>query len=569
LVEGKDGTRDSILIVDDALFFRHLLTELLEGRGYRVVVAATGEEVPHLLSAEEFSVVLTDLEMPGISGSEVLRRVKRQNPDIPVIIISSHREFEIAREILREGAIDYLVKPLQEDELFASVERGISSYNAARRAAAMQQEARRHLSDLVLLKEIGETAGTGADLQNLFDKILDSIKSAADVEIVSLMLLEDNGTMKIRGARGLSKELVETVRVAPGEGISGHVLATGEAVLLDDLSRDNRFISSGGGKRYKTGSLLSVPIMSKDRVIGVLNVNNKRSGETFTAVDQNLLTTIAHQAALAIENFELVSNLRRQARELEEANRKLVKLNQARSRLVCNLSHELKTPLTSIMGYVDIILNFGEHIAPDETADYLGRVYAESQHLEKIISGMLRLFSIDSGKESWDWRSFALEEVLAGALKGVSEEIVSKGVRTEVSLEEALCPLYGDAEKGGVLFSALIDNAVKFNRPGGAMRILAENRAIDALNYVYVRIYNDGRSIPSAAGEDVFEQYAQLGDLDTDKPEGVGVGLAICRAIVERMKGNIYLEETEGEGTSFALLLPTRESYEVLSNEKK
>ena len=106
-----------------------------------------------------------------------------------------------------------------------------------------------------------------------------------------------------------------------------------------------------GVVRYRTGSLLSVPIQYQQRIVGVLNVNNKRNRETFTGIDQEQLQTIAHQVPLEIESIKLVGHLRGEKAELEQAHESLVKLPQDRTRFVCNLSHELKTPLTSVLGF--------------------------------------------------------------------------------------------------------------------------------------------------------------------------------------------------------------------------
>ena len=557
----------AIVVVDDTSFFRHLLSDLLEGRGYRVIALSAGDEIADLLGRTEVAVVLSDIEMPGLAGPELLRRVKRLRPDIPVVMISSHQDFQAAREVLRDGALDYLVKPIEAEELFATVERALDVYRTAQRAAWLEGEARRRLSDLILLKEIGESASTEEDLERFFAKILDSIRDSAEVEIASLMLLEDDGLLHIRAARGLPPAVMREARVASGEGIAGHVLATGEAVLIEDIGRDKRFAPSGGGNRYQTRSLLSVPIRSRENVIGVLNVNNKRSGETFTATDEHLLTTIAHQAALAIENFQLVSSLRQQTRELEDANRQLVRFQQARSRLVCNLSHELNTPLTSILGYVDLILNFYDQLDAEEIRDQLMRVHAESTHLEKLVAGMLQLFSLDSGRGHWEWQELALSTLLEEVLTELEVPLAEMGLRREVVLAENLPAFYGDRAKAALLLGAVLDNAVKFNRPGGVLRVKATGRTSDGLRYLYLQIHNDGRAIPAEAGRDIFEGYAQLGDIDTDKPEGIGVGLSICRAVLERMKGRIILEPSAGEGTTFGIWLPTRESYGALSAE--
>lgn len=179
--------------------------------------------------------------------------------------------------------------------------------------------------------------------------------------------------------------------------MAGFVLASGEPVLIDNLASDGRFQLSEKAGRYRSGSLLSVPIRTQERVIGVLNVNNKHDRDSFSAADQELLAMIAHQAALAIENLKLVGCLRKQSRELEQTHADLLHLHLDRTRFVCNLSHELKTPLTSILGFADLLVNFFDRIDPRELRDYLGRIHAESLHLERLLKGMLRLFAIDSG----------------------------------------------------------------------------------------------------------------------------------------------------------------------------
>lgn len=549
----------AVLVVDDVPFFRRHVADLLLGRGYRPVEAGSGPEAVALAADPEIGVVLLDIELPGLSGPEVLRRLKRLRPELPVVIVSAHREFSLAREVFRDGALDYLTKPLQPEDLFSSLERSLRQLGAARAVTTARRSAQRRLADLVLLRELGETASAGESLQRLIEHILDSIVSALQVEQASLMLVDAEGHLTIRSARGLPAGLPETVRIAPGQGIAGHVLATGEAVLVDDLSRDRRFAPSEWAKRYDTGSLLSVPLRSRERVIGVLNVNNKRSGETFSAEDQNLLLTIAHQAALAIENFRLVSRLRRQARELEEANRTLSGLYRARSRLICNLSHELNTPLTSVLGYVDLVLNaHRDELGDGEVREHLLKVHREGLRMEKIVSGMLQFFSLDSGAEKWEFRPFALAAALREILERHRPRCQALGLRVETELEETLPDLWGDPEKVLLLIDALVDNAVKFNRDGGSLRIEARSASRGKTPCLHLRVHNDGRAVPPEAASDIFGGFNQLGDLLTDKPAGIGIGLALCKLIVEGMGGEITLEQPSGEGTTFGVWIPFR-----------
>lgn len=563
-MQTSQKTDAAILLVDDVPLILDLLQDILESREYRVLRCENGSSVPEILDREPVSLVFCDVSLPDIHGVEVLRMIKQHTPEIQVIMISGQQDFDVARQVLRERALDYLVKPFSQEEVLEAVSQGLSAYRHAVNLRTARLEAQRRMADLVLLKQIGEAASSGSNLQELFDQILDSIVHSADVEVASLMLLKEDGLMHIASARGLSPSIVSTVRVAAGEGVSGHVLATREPVLISNIDQDIRFKSMIGGERYKDQSLLSVPILIRDEIVGVINVNNKRSGESFDIEDQNLLVAIANQVALAMENYKLVNSLRNQAQTLERTNEDLVRMNRARTRLVCNLSHELKTPLTSIMGYVDLALTFYAKLSEEEFQDYLKLVREEGEHLEKLITGMLRLFSIESEREIWRWKSFGVPWSIADAFQYHSKKMSSRQINSEIDIAEDLPEIYGDPEKFGMAFNSLIDNAVKFNQDGGVVRVRAERQIHDDLEYVYLQVFNQGQAVPLDARETIFNSYTQLGNIDTEKPHGVGIGLALVKVVIDRMKGDIFLEEVEGDGTCFGLLLPTEPSYNQL-----
>ena len=560
----QQQSESAILLIDDVPLILDLLQDILETRHYRVIRSETGSQIAEILDRENIALVFCDVSLPDINGVEVLRMIKQHTPEVQVIMISGQEDFNVAREVLRERALDYLVKPFAQEEVLASVDQGLTAYRHAVNQSKARIEAQRRMADLVLLKKIGETASSGSDLQELFDLILDSIVDSADVEVASLMLVEDDGLLHIAAARGLSDEIINTVRVAAGEGISGHVLASREPVLISNLDHDSRFQGHVGGKRYKDQSLLSVPIVVRDEIVGVINVNNKRSGGSFDLEDQNLLVAIANQVALAMENFELVNSLRSQAATLERTNNELVRMNRARTRLVCNLSHELKTPLTSILGYVDLSLTFYEKLSEDEFKENLRLVREEGERLEKLITGMLRLFSIESEREIWRWKAFGVPWPVADAFQYYNKRMEARGLVAEIDIEDDLPEVYGDQEKFGMAFNCLIDNAVKFNCDGGLVRVKAEARTFEGLEYVYLQVYNQGLTVPPEAHSTIFNSYTQLGDIDTEKPHGVGIGLALVKVVVDRMKGDIFLEKVDGEGTSFGMLLPTEETYNLL-----
>lgn len=562
------GERPLIVVVDDEPFFRQLLREMLEERGYGVLEAASGLDVPDLVTRHNVGAVLTDIEMPDFSGAEVLRRVKRLRPEVPVIMVSAHQDFARAHEVLRDGALDYLVKPLDPAELYEAVARALQLFESSRETAQTIREAQQRLADLVLLREVGETVSSEVNQQQLLDRILELAGDSLQVEIISLMLPGEDGFLRIRSARGLDKEIVARSRVGYGEGVAGYVFASGKPVLIDNIERDGRFRAGGRDVQYSTRSLLSVPIRYREQILGVLNVNNKRNGEGFTAFDLNLLSTIAHQTALALENFKLVEHLRRQTRELERTNRSLQRHQRARAQLVCNLSQQLKTPLAGLRNSVEQLLAMPQLATSGEEFSWLLAAQDETVQLDRLLTGMLCLFSLDSGGGDWQLTTFSLEPLVIEVLAGRREDVAGAGIEVEYYVDEALTTVFGDRSKAVTLFEALLDNAIKFNRMGGKIVIQLANCVTDGFGYVYLQIHNDGQSIPEHAAAEVFEQYTQLGTVEEERPTGTGIGLAICRSIVERMKGKIFLEPVPGEGTTFGVLLPTRDSYGVMAHEQ-
>lgn len=552
--------RASILIVDDEDFFRQVIVDILTTAGFSSVEATSGLEVAALLGRNEIGVVLTDLEMPEVSGLEVLQQVKALQPEIPVVVISGHQDFFALREILSGGALEYLVKPFSDEELLSIIRRGMAEYEANLAAIRHREEAERLLADLVLLREVGETASGEVDLATLLKRIVELVVDAVGVQTASLMLPAGDGNLRIRAAHGLPDGIRESAVIKPGEGLSGHVYATGEPVLLADILEDGRFSPAGDRGQYSTSSALSLPLKGRDRIIGVLNVNNKIDNSPFSAHDRNLLASIAHQASLAIENFHLIKQLRNKAREMEA-------LNNARSRLVCNLSHELKTPLTTVLGFSDLLLMHRAQIGEAELDDYLQKIGDSSLHMEKLISGMLLLFSIDSGSAQWSPEPLSVVEICHAAIELYREELEKKEINIELNIEKDLPELNADPEKFRLLIEALLDNAIKFNEPSGWLYILAESRKENDVDLIYLRVHNDGTHVPIELAEEIFAQYSQLGEINTAKPKGIGIGLALCRNIVEKMAGSIFLEDTGGTGTSFGVILPILSALEDTEND--
>jgi len=227
-------------------------------------------------------------------------------------------------------------------------------------------------------------------------------------------------------------------------------------------------------------------------------------------------------------------------------------MNRTRSRMVCNLSHELRTPLTAVLGFSELILQCRPQISEVELAEYLEKILDGSTQMERLINGMLLLFSIDSGTAYWKLEPLDLFAILQQGLADLSGPIAKRQLQVRVDLPSGLFNVAGDSEKTPVALSSLLDNAVKFNRDGGRIEITAE--ATDG--FIRLRIFNNGVCVPASFADAIFAPYNQLGEIDVDKPSGVGIGLSLCRIIIEHAGGRINLDPTDGDGTAFILELP-------------
>jgi len=297
-----------ILIIDDELFFREFVTENLKTAGYSSVAASSGQEGLDILKREKgsVSVILLDIIMPDMDGLATLEKIKEIDPDIPVIIMTAHTEEELVLRALKNGAVDYLAKPLYIDELLLSAKRAYDHY----RLVAQNENKLKQLKNLEIgaqrLVELAKgSIRMEAVLENnrLLQTTIDLIASVLEAEKVSMMLV-DEGKKELRVvvSNGLNMDLSSLPVRKLGEGIAGTVAERGEAVLIRDIKDAQEIKESGFAGQYKTGSFLCVPVKVLGKTIGVISVNDKLSGESFTDSDLTIMITFSHQVGLALEN---------------------------------------------------------------------------------------------------------------------------------------------------------------------------------------------------------------------------------------------------------------------------
>jgi K+-sensing histidine kinase KdpD len=548
----------AILLLEQDAGSLDIVRQSLPGIRIHALPRAELQYAPDFVSREQVALVFDDLTGAGPACFACQKQLQRVHPDLDVISVVADGDVGTVLNAFREGACDVLVMPLSPSDVCRALARVQRRSWSQQESVEIRSSARRTLDELVLLRSISETASDASEPQKLLDQVTALIRQALRVEIVSLMLTDETGDLYISAAAGLPPDVVENVRVPRTEGIAGRVLESGEAVLVDDLASDGRFAPREFAGRYRTGSLLSVPISCHGQVFGVLNVNNKASAETFTGEDRELLQSIAHQAALAIENFRLVDRIRRQSAELERVHEDFLVFHRDRARFVSSLSHELKTPLTSVLGFAELMVEMFDQLEPAKLYEFIAKLHTEAKRLETLLSGMLQLFSIDSGSEEWHWEPVDFGCCVVEACQRHEIAMAEMDLGLELSMPENLLPIWAARDKVGILLDALLDHSIKFNCTGGTIRLSAENRCEAGREQVYFGIVNQGQAFPTDKVEAFLLKDPVQCRSDTGSSGLVGINLATCRAILHAMHGRVLVEKSGAEGTSLAILLPTQ-----------
>lgn len=316
----------SVLIIDDELFFREFIADTLKKEGYAPFAASSGAEGLSILERErgKVAVILLDIVMPEMDGLATLERIKEIDPAVPVIVITAHMEQELVLKALKNGAFDYLVKPLYTDELLLSTKRAHDHYllvlqneNKLKQLKNLEIGAQR----LVELTKGAIRMEAVVENNKLLQATIDLIADVLEAEKVSMMLVDaERKDLRVVVANGLNLDISTFPVRKVGEGIAGTVAEKGEAILVREIKDAKEFGESKFAGQYKTGSFLCVPIKVLGKTIGVVSVNDKSTGAPFSESDLTVLTTFSHQITLTLENAMVNADMERYIEKLTLLN---------------------------------------------------------------------------------------------------------------------------------------------------------------------------------------------------------------------------------------------------------
>ena len=311
-----------ILIIDDDSDVRDTLKQmLLEIGGMEVSAAEDGEAGFSLMRKWGFDLVFLDIRMPGADGLQLLRRMKRHDPSLPVVMLTGFPSVDSAIQSMKAGATDFITKPFRFQEIEHLVQKQLfhrrrpfgpdfAGIVASTGQTTEPSDVRLNskIKELSILYSISESmGGTDFDVERFYEKIVETASTITGAERTSLMILDrEANELRIKAAKGLSRKIIGSVRVPLGSGVAGRVVTSGKPILVKNSGPSS--LQAGRGV-YKTESYISLPLTIRGETFGVLNVTDKGDGSHFDEAEALLLLTLVKRAALNIENSLLYETL--------------------------------------------------------------------------------------------------------------------------------------------------------------------------------------------------------------------------------------------------------------------
>jgi signal transduction histidine kinase len=280
------------------------------------------------------------------------------------------------------------------------------------------------------------------------------------------------------------------------------------------------------------------------------------------------LSRIILMVGRALEKAEMEREIRRlgksvaEAEALRTAYSKLIELDRMKTAFLSTISHELRTPLTSVMGFAGLVrkkLAKGLHTDAEKAASEKDRliknmdiIIFEAEKLTRMINNILYMIEMEDDRAEWKQEPVSMRDIIESVVPAVAVPLEEKGIVFHREIEEGLPEIIGDSNRLALLVNNLILNAVKFTEQGSITC-----SAKGTPEGVRVSVRDTGTGIPDRDLTGIFDKFMQSGDSLTGKPSGLGIGLPICRHIVERHGGRIWVESAPGKGSEFIFVLPT------------
>ncbi len=403
-------------------------------------------------------------------------------------------------------------------------------------------------NELLILRRIGEAMLATLDLNLIIEQILEQAMLVGSFDLGNVRFFDASGnTLVVAGTRGYRypdnvlnhRQLSRTMGAARSR--------FGDRIFKEICCEENVQTCAGFKtlKREGVESFVSVPLRAEDDILGIIQLGS-RTPRKFKKEELNLFETIGNQLGIAVQRARLYEETKRQARELEKAS----KLQADFSAMIV---HDLRSPLTNIMAVAEVMIQGMFGSVTEEQKTWLSRIQANSHNLVDLVSDFLDVSKLESGYIALKREPTDLGALIQKSIETYRMLALDKKISLKMVSDPSLPPIYADPKRLDQVLTNLINNAIKFTGENGEVEVGAARADGAGVN---VWIKDNGEGIPADEIGHIFEKYRQVGSGKQSSHEGTGLGLVICKMIVNAHGGKIWVESEPKKGSTFYFSLP-------------
>ena len=502
-----------VLIVEDSNTDSRIVQGYLKvGRSRaQIHTASRLNDALAIAKSTPLDVVLLDISLPDVEGVEAVRRMREAVPRVPIVILSGLEDEQIATQAMQAGAQDYLIKGHVDDvALRRALQYAIERQQLLERLAASEA---RLQEENVILRRLTDAAGRV--FATLDVRAVVGLLAAEARRIwggsVSLYAMRSSGDL-------VSSDVTAGGRQAPDRFLTD-AFASRRPVLSDDRTR------------------LTLPVPgTSGRNEWILDISNAEG--TFGENDVFALELLRQYVGIAIQNVALFG-------ELQSQRASVIQLNQLKDDLIAVLAHDFKGPLTTIIGFAELL---EQHALEGEDADgALRTIRQAAMRLANLANDTLALSRVEQGELNLAADPVDVAEIVKETIEPFASQ---REIRVEIKGKDPV--VRGDPPRLGQVFENLIANAIKYSSEGSPIDV----RVTQTDSTVRIAVRDSGMGIPPEEMKFLFERFTRASNAKRSSVKGTGLGLYFAKTLVERHGGNIQVQSKLGEGSTFTVVLP-------------
>jgi PAS domain S-box-containing protein len=409
---------------------------------------------------------------------------------------------------------------------------------------------RRQNEYLATATDVGRLITSTLDLDTLFSRTVDLIKSRFNYYFVSIFTVDSSGYNAVfREGTGLVGEEMKSRKHTLSVGsksIIGTTTAEGTTVVVNDTSTDP--IHRPNPLLPETRAEMGIPLKIGSRILGALDIQSKETN-AFHPEDIAVLETLSDQIAVALDNANSYDLAQKAVAEMRE-------LDRIKSQFLANMSHELRTPLNSIIGFSRVILKGIDGPVSEQQHQDLSAIYNSGQHLLGLINDILDLSKIEAGKMELSLEELAITDTVNSVMSTALGLVKDKPIKLKSDIPADVPTVRADPMRVRQVLLNLISNAAKFTDEGSITVKTATQVSDKGIHELIVNVIDTGPGISPEDQQKLFQAFSQVDSSPTRKTGGSGLGLSICQRMIELHGGKIGVNSAVGKGSTFYFTLP-------------